>query len=583
MGRFNFAAGPRGDPPARSTTVLAGSPAACFIYNLSAMASPSAITSHVRRPSFLVGLVLFATALVLYLSTVAPTLTWGWDGKAVDGGEFLAAAKTFGVPHPPGYPTYTLLLRAFATVVPVGDFAFRGNLLSAVLAATTVMVLFWAILPLCRWIKPDASANVIVTSAALGSAVFATAPLFWSQAVITEVYTLNALFVATLILVAGRSALTEPSPGMSFQKNLVLFGFILGIGLGNHLSLLAVALPLLFWMGSTSGWSRLVSPTAIAALVAGFAVYAYLPIAASQHPPINWGNTASAQGFVWQLSGRAYQDLVFGVASERINDRLLSWVELTFTQFNPLGLFLGLIGTIPLRRRLPTFFFPSLAAIAVISVYAVMMNTVDFEVLLIPAFLLFSVFVAAGFLWITTTWIVPSSQHEPDAASNGRPAVRGRYQVAVLSVLAFVLLPAVAVALNYSGQSLTGDRRAYEHAANILDSVPDGSVIMSRSEHNVFSLWYMRYVEKPQRDVAVLAVPLFRFDWYVSDIRRAFPDRVPEFPATDRAGVMRRIVEHNEGKSPIFTTFKDRPLTEPYNLDQVGKVYRIGIRERGGT
>ena len=58
-----------------------------------------------------------------------------WDQKGVDGGELLVAAHGLGIPHPPGYPTYTLLLRSFATLVPIGDFAFRGTLLSAVLAS----------------------------------------------------------------------------------------------------------------------------------------------------------------------------------------------------------------------------------------------------------------------------------------------------------------------------------------------------------------------------------------------------------------------------------------------------------------
>ena len=44
-------------------------------------------------------------SLALYLATVAPSLTWGWRNYGMDGGEFLAAANTLGVPHPPGYPT----------------------------------------------------------------------------------------------------------------------------------------------------------------------------------------------------------------------------------------------------------------------------------------------------------------------------------------------------------------------------------------------------------------------------------------------------------------------------------------------
>ena len=130
----------------------------------------------------------------------------------MDGGELLAAAKTLGVPHPPGYPTYTLLLKAFATVVPVGDFAYRGNLLSAVLASASVLTVYVVTLRFCRWLNPDFPEGMATAGAALSGLVLASSPLFWSQATITEVYTLNALFVALLLLLAADIALT-PSSG----------------------------------------------------------------------------------------------------------------------------------------------------------------------------------------------------------------------------------------------------------------------------------------------------------------------------------------------------------------------------------
>jgi len=42
-------------------------------------------------------------ALTLYLNTVCPTVYW------YDSAEFASAAAVLGIPHPPGYPIYTLL------------------------------------------------------------------------------------------------------------------------------------------------------------------------------------------------------------------------------------------------------------------------------------------------------------------------------------------------------------------------------------------------------------------------------------------------------------------------------------------
>lgn len=60
----------------------------------------------------------------VYLSTLAPGLTWANDGS--DGGDLIAAAYTGGVAHPTGYPLYLLLARLFQ-FVPLGSLADRKS------------------------------------------------------------------------------------------------------------------------------------------------------------------------------------------------------------------------------------------------------------------------------------------------------------------------------------------------------------------------------------------------------------------------------------------------------------------------
>ncbi len=126
-----------------------------------------AMRKRIASPGLLVGAALWAASLALYLSTLAPTLTWGEGNIGVDGGELLAAAKTLGVPHPPGYPTYTLLLRGFATLVPIGDFAYRGNLMSAVLASLSVELLYVVTMRFARHLWPQGPPRMWILGAAL--------------------------------------------------------------------------------------------------------------------------------------------------------------------------------------------------------------------------------------------------------------------------------------------------------------------------------------------------------------------------------------------------------------------------------
>ena len=510
-------------------------------------------------------------SLALYVSTLAPTLTWGWNDAGVDGGELLPAADGFGVPHPPGYPTYMLLLKSFGTLVPLGDFAYRGNLLSAVLTSIAVVTVFAAARRICLAVKPDGSPAVATASGALGAAVFATAPLVWSLATITEVYALNALFAGGLLVIATRLALRPPSErarnARSDGRYLVAFGFLLGIGLGNHLTLLAVGVPLALWLLWSLGWRRLLSPWWIGAFLLGVSVYVYLPLTASRNPAISWGNADTIRGAVWMLSGRPYQEYVFGVEAGSLPGRLETWLRLVFSQFNPLGLFFGLTIIMPLRRRAPRFLYPTLASILVISLYSVTYNTRDFEVLMVPAFLLFSVWLAVGFFWILSTWL-PEGEDPPGGGAAWLKGVKPSHQVFALSLLGFALLPAMSVALNYGSQDLGDDRVASNYARSVVDAVPDGSVVLANGDRSVFSLWYMRFVEQPERDIVVVAVPLLQFDWYLRDLHGRYPQRIPLMEESDVVDIMNTIVEHNHPRSKVFSTFRDVQVMQRFELRQ---------------
>ena len=75
-------------------------------------------------------------ALGGYFYTLAPTVTSG------DSGELVSAACTLGVPHPPGYPLWTITAHFFTRIVPFKDVAARVNLMSAFLGACTVALVY---------------------------------------------------------------------------------------------------------------------------------------------------------------------------------------------------------------------------------------------------------------------------------------------------------------------------------------------------------------------------------------------------------------------------------------------------------
>ena len=99
-----------------------GSRLAYYVYRL----EQRTVTDSSPRPPYFLALAVAVLVLAGYVFTLAPSVTF-WDA-----GEFIAASKILGIPHPPGTPLFVLLAHVWAKVVPVGEYAWRTNLLSAV-------------------------------------------------------------------------------------------------------------------------------------------------------------------------------------------------------------------------------------------------------------------------------------------------------------------------------------------------------------------------------------------------------------------------------------------------------------------
>ena len=83
-------------------------------------------------------------ALILYIATLAPT-TQFWDTS-----EYIAAAYTLGIPHPPGNPLFVLMAHVFGLLPLVAGYAQRINLFAAVTSAISAGCWF---LVAERWLR----------------------------------------------------------------------------------------------------------------------------------------------------------------------------------------------------------------------------------------------------------------------------------------------------------------------------------------------------------------------------------------------------------------------------------------------
>lgn len=185
------------------------------------------------------------TALLVfvgYLYTLAPDLT------LEDSGELAVASKYAGVPHPPGYPVWTIYTWFF-TKLPIANIAYRVGLSSAFAAAlacglvalmvsrgSSMMVEGIAEL---RSIPRQWENWICLVSGFVAGLLTGFNGFMWSQAVIVEVYTLSILSLAGVMVCLMRWIY---APHQNRYLYLAFFWF--GICFNNHQSLLVVALGL---------------------------------------------------------------------------------------------------------------------------------------------------------------------------------------------------------------------------------------------------------------------------------------------------------------------------------------------------
>lgn len=83
----------------------------------------------------LFGIVSFVIPLVIYISTLAPTVYF------IDSGELLTAAIKLTIAHPTGYPLFTIIGKVLS-LLPLFEPAYRMNLVFAIVSAVGCFVFF---------------------------------------------------------------------------------------------------------------------------------------------------------------------------------------------------------------------------------------------------------------------------------------------------------------------------------------------------------------------------------------------------------------------------------------------------------
>lgn len=421
---------------------------------------------------------LLAIFIRLYRQTMPPGIS-SWIVEGWDSAMFQVTGSTWGLPHSPGYPLYTILANLFVRLVgliPGGantTVVWRVSFWSTVTSLLTLVFVYLIVHRLSR-----NRAMAVVTAAILGISF-----IFWRGAIMAEVYSLNALIFALTYWLA------VVWNGDRRDRWLVLLGLVLGAGVVHHRTALILPPTIALWVTikREKKHDTLMTPLANPAkrwqiilrrwaILVGFSLlpllsYLYLPWVAHNRIGQTWiyADTSEWNTFWFVVLTREWWGLV------KIPATFSAWLEelatLFYQQADQItigGVIAGVIGLFAVRRYWWLFGPPLLMLIFFGASYKVP----DLDSMLIPLTLTLCIGLGslAGILIRRlVSWIVKSMRVKSDDLRGDKwlsTAIRVVISTGFAIGAYFLFHPLAET--NYKAVDLSGDWQAEDLVEEVV-------------------------------------------------------------------------------------------------------------------
>ena len=569
------------------------------------------------RPTYLAAAGAGLAVFTLYLVTLSPS-TAMWDTS-----EYMVAAYTFGLPHPPGNPLFVIIGRFFSLLPIAPSVALRINVLAA--ASSAVAAAIWFLVAervAARWELPRWQQLVAGGLAAL---IGATAFTVWNQSVVNEkVYTVSLAGIALVSWLMLRWC--DAPDGPRADRILVLVAYLLGLGYANHMAgmlpLPAVGLVVLLTRPRHLARVRLIA-VSLVAMVAGMSPFATQPIRAAFNPPINEGEpTACRNGLelsctlsrgTWDAFTYNFNRTQYGKPDIFVRQAPLSaqvgmwwlyfkWQWLRDAHEEAGGrqaalavvfLVLAIVGGVThyQRDRRGFWYFGTLMLLmTIVLIYYlnfrygasqapaldVPREVRDRDYFYIWSFSAWGVWSALGLVWVWQAITALVTRTEPGTCT--ARALRWRHVVGA-PVVALAFIPLLG---NWSFASRRGDGTTLAFARDLLNSVEPYGVLVTAGDNDTFPLWYAQEVEGVRKDVTVAVLSLLNTDWFARGLIRR---PVVEYDAARGPAAYRGKVWPRPVAPPLKLTLKEADsvqqymvVTQPLRFQANGLVVEINPR-----
>jgi Flp pilus assembly protein TadD len=428
------------------------------------------------------GCVAFLLPFFIYLLTLCPTVHWG------DSGELITAAYTLGIPHPPGHPLYAIVGKLF-TLIPIGSIAYRVNLMSAFFGAVSCYLVYkitFDRLGDSPW-RPAAALS--------GALFFAFAPTVWDQSTVAETTTLHCAFMMLLTFIGFRLA-SGKIVWRNETSSLVLFSFLYGLSMTNHVAGVFFVPSFIYLFLAVYG-KKIFAPRLlfkmIGACLVGALVYLYLPIRSLADPPLDWGNPETLENFWWVVTARQFApNLKTEVSLLSLLWHLVVTGQNLLHQYSIAGCALGILGLPYLLRKQRQYVIFSFLVIAILCYIG--LNAAFISAYFVPALALLAVAIGAGVQRSIEAALASFERKEIPLSALFQKAICG------LLAAGFIL----PLGLHFDEMDRSADYYALRYGHQVMDSLPEDSILFTGDGYALFILWYLTFCEGERPDILII-------------------------------------------------------------------------------
>jgi len=483
-----------------------------------------------------------------------------------DSGDLVTAAALGGVPHPPGYPIYTLL-GWLVSHVPLFTVSWRIALLSSFPHAMTVALVYALIY---RMTKGNILASIF------GAITLLTNYLFFLYSTTPEVFALFDLFIVGVwyALIMWRE-----------EKHIGYFYaafFIYGLSFSHHhlMIFLLPAVAFFIWnhrhlfYRSTQVYTMSVFGALLGML--GFLPYLYIPIAARYDSIINWDRAVNISAFVRLVTRADYGTFVSGgTFGQTMHERLLAieaYGEFIRVDWTWIGIGFVILGVIVWLRNAkiwgmtwiiavicmgPLFFF--YASFPIVNRFA--LGT--YERFLLPSYVFFALASGVGFSsLLTTIRSLTILRYTPKKMA----------QIAFLVGVTFMIYPlSIGGMTAWRFWGLSSDRTAEYLGRDILSTATYGSTVLLGQDTPLFTTQYVRYVLGVRPDLAVIHSARLPLKDYQIVLKKHFP--YLHFPSATQASFVSAFIRANSSSSTRVYSNTILPLESGWYWVSRGLLY----------